>query len=75
MPTLTVYLESKRRKPVRLLPCLFPQDTQQQLPTGWCVQCGAELYNPQSQKCRRCEGGNQDESESLYDLQPGEMSE
>lgn len=71
----TVYLESNHRKPVRLRHSLFPQDVQQQLPAFWCIGCGAELHDPESQKCRRCEGGNQDEAKSLYDLQPGEMPE
>ena len=68
-----VYLKSKRRRPVRLTPGVGFQDPQQRLPVGWCSGCGAQLHDPQQTMCRRCKGGTEDEEESLYDLQPGEM--
>lgn len=71
--TSIVYLKSNRRRPVRLLSYLFPQDIQQRIPTGWCTNCGAMLYSPQNELCRRCKGGTIDESKSLHDMQTGEM--
>ena len=69
-----VYLKSNRRMPVRLSPSRYPQDVQQILPVSWCPGCGAELHSAHKALCRRCEGGTEDEQESLYDLQPGEVS-
>ena len=73
MWTHIVYLRSKRRQPVRLTPGTVFQDPQQRLPVGWCPGCGGELHGAQQSMCRRCEGGTENEQESLYDLQPGKM--
>ena len=73
MWTRIVYVKTDHRMPVRLRPCPFPGDIRQDLPAGWCPGCGAELYSAGQTLCRRCKGGAENESKSLYDLQPGEM--
>ena len=34
---------------------LWPEDLQALPPWGWCVRCGAEVYRPGKECCRRCE--------------------
>lgn len=62
-----VYLKTRGRMPVCLLPGVHPRDRQQDIPANWCVQCRRELYSPDETLCRRCKGVKQyaEESESL----------
>ena len=32
----------------------WPVDWQALPPWGWCLRCGAEVYRPREELCRRC---------------------
>lgn len=63
----TVYLQSQRRKPVRLGFYREP-DAQGAIPKGWCPRCGLEIFGT-AMLCLRCERRVYGESESLPALQ------
>lgn len=33
---------------------LWPTDWQALPPWGWCARCGAEVYRPREELCKRC---------------------
>ena len=41
---MILYLQSHRRRPVRLAPLMPWEDAQGAVPVGWCVSCGGEIY-------------------------------
>lgn len=67
MQCVTVYLQAKGRKPVRIRPVVCIGDAQQEVPAGWCIACRRELFDPARELCRRCERkiDNEKTSESL----------
>lgn len=46
MQCVTVYLQAKGRKPVRIRPVVCIGDAQQEVPAGWCIACRRELFDP-----------------------------
>lgn len=72
-----VYLKTKTRMPVRLLPQIHLRDRQQDAPAAWCALCRRELYRADKALCRRCEGVKKDEQKRevpLQKLHPGTKS-
>lgn len=43
-----------RKRPTSQRRPIFMQDPQQIPPRGWCVECGAEIYEADSELCPRC---------------------
>lgn len=51
---MIIYLQSHRRRPVRLTPLLPHEDVQGAVPYGWCGCCGAEVYRQMENLCEQC---------------------
>ena len=54
MLTLIIYQKSHRRKPIRLGYAPLFRDTQADVPSGWCIQCGSEVFDHDRFQCPRC---------------------
>lgn len=50
-----IYLQSHRRRPIRLTPVLPHEDGQGAVPFGWCRRCGGEVYRENRSLCDQCE--------------------
>lgn len=74
-----MYLQTKRCRPVRLLPYRAGEDMQAAVPFGWCPGCGMELYSREEELCRMCERWGFDEKVraacALPPVYPGERCE
>ena len=72
---MILYLQSHRRKPVRLTPVMPWQDMQGVVPVGWCEVCGGEIYEGNGKLCNTCEKERLYESamwnQPLRGLHPG----
>ncbi len=51
---MIIYLQSHRRRPVRLTPLLPHEDMQGAVPYGWCCRCGGEVYKQNEDLCEQC---------------------
>lgn len=56
-----VYLQTERRRPVRLTPYPVEEDLQATVPYGWCSGCGMEIYGREERLCKMCERWGHDE--------------
>lgn len=65
MKHLEICLQSHGRRPV--CPGRLPglADVQAQVPAGWCVRCGAEVYRLGESRCGRCRQGTE---RSIYEV-------
>ena len=52
---MILYLQSHRRRPIRLHPLMPWEDAQGAVPVGWCACCGGELYEGNGKRCTVCE--------------------
>ncbi len=52
---MILYLESYRRKPIRLTPLMPWEDAQGAVPFGWCPICGGEIWEEEKKLCEECE--------------------
>ena len=52
---MILYLQSHRRRPVRLAPVMLWEDAQGAVPVGWCRECGGEIYEGNECVCGYCE--------------------
>lgn len=51
---MILYLQSHRRRPVRLGPVYPHQDGQGAVPARWCRICGGEIYEAKENLCYEC---------------------
>ena len=60
-----IYLRSRKRRPVWIGPRRPMEDTQGQIPYGWCEKCGMECYQRGQVLCPECKGEENESEESL----------
>ena len=54
MLTLTIFLKDHKRMPIRI-PAFSPfRDVQADIPAGWCICCGGEVFDRGQERCIRC---------------------
>ena len=58
--TITLYRKSHRRQPVRLGIRSPFADPQAQIPVGWCIRCGQEVFAAAESLCPGCRNGKGD---------------
>lgn len=58
-----LYLKSGKRRPVLLHPVIGLRDMQAQIPHGWCMRCGREVYRFGSALCADCFRRKEEEKE------------
>ena len=51
---MVIYLQSHRRRPIRLNPLLPYEYAQGMVPFGWCSRCGGEVYQQNADLCVQC---------------------
>lgn len=68
---MILYLQSHRRRPIRLSPLLPHQDAQGAVPAGWCGVCGGEIYEEKEKLCYECKKERMYESELRIESLPG----
>ena len=49
------YLKLPGRRPVWVGPRSLFADLQGAIPRGWCVNCGAEVFEENAEQCARCQ--------------------
>ena len=54
MISLTVYLKDHKRMPARFGFFSPFRDTQADIPKGWCICCGSEVFDRGQERCIRC---------------------